>query len=61
MAAKKAKKTSKRVSLTVDLETLEKLIDALNIIGAPGFCFERFVDDPAQARALKKRVKKTKR
>lgn len=60
MAAKKAKK-KKKVKLTMDLPTLERVIDAMNLLGAPGFCFERFVDDPAQARKLKKRGKKKKK
>jgi hypothetical protein len=55
-----AKKTTKKVALTVDLETLQKLIDAMAALGAPGFCFEKFVDDPTVARKLRARAKKKK-
>jgi hypothetical protein len=54
MAAKKTKK----VTITMDVETLEKLLDALDTLGSPGHTFEHFVDDPDVARKLKKRSKK---
>jgi hypothetical protein len=59
-AKKKAKKTKKTVSLTVDVETLQKVLDAIDILGAPGFCLEKFVDDPVVASRLKKRRAKRK-
>ena len=58
MAAKKAKKSSKKVTITMDLDTLEKLLEAVDTLGAPGFGFEKYVDDPEVARRLKKRPKK---
>jgi hypothetical protein len=61
MAAKKAKKTPKKVSLTLDLDTLEKLLDATATLGAPGLCLEKFVDDPELAGELTKRAKKKRK
>jgi hypothetical protein len=54
MAAKKAKK---KVTLSIDIETLEKLVDAIGGVGGNGG-FETFVDDPDVARELTKRAKK---
>ncbi len=58
--AKKAAKTTKRVKLTMDRETLEKLVDATAALGAPGICVERYVDDPKVASEMKKRAKSKK-
>jgi len=52
-----AKKSKKKVTLSIDLETLEKLVDATGALGASEG-FETFVDDPDVARKLKKRSKK---
>ncbi len=61
MAAKKAKKSAKKapkkVKLSMDRETFEKILAATETLGAPGLGFEKFVDDPALARELKKRRK----
>jgi hypothetical protein len=52
-----AKKATKKVTLSIDRKTLERLIDALHDLGvAQGF--EEFVDDPDTARQLKARGKK---
>jgi hypothetical protein len=67
MAAKKAKKAKRAkksakpkdtVTLTMKIEVLQKIVDAVADLGAPGFCFEKFCDDETVARDLKKRLKK---
>jgi hypothetical protein len=42
----------------MDLEALEKVLDAIDLLGAPGFCFEKYADDPEVAARLTKRLKK---
>jgi len=68
MAAKKAKKASKKakksakgkslVHLSMSLPELERIVDAARDLGAPGFCLEKFCDDPKLAAALMKRAGK---
>jgi len=53
-----AKKSKKKVTITVDVETLEKLLDAVDTLSAPGEGWEFLVDDPDVARRLQKRAKK---
>jgi len=64
MAAKKAKKAKKSakqkdvVSLSMSLPELERIVDAARDLGAPGFCIEKYCDDPKVKAAMKKRAKK---
>jgi hypothetical protein len=59
MASKK--KSKKKVTITIDVETLQTLLDAVGTLASPGWAFEMFVDDPDVARKLKKRAKKKRR
>jgi hypothetical protein len=52
-----AKKSKKKVTITIDLETLQKLLAAVDQLGEPDG-IEFWVDDPDLARKLKKRPKK---
>jgi hypothetical protein len=64
MAAKKAKKAKKSakgkdvVHLSMSLTEIERLVDAARDLGAPGFCIEKYCDDPKIRAELKKRAKK---
>jgi hypothetical protein len=63
MAAKKAKKAKKSatgkhaVHLSMSLKEIESLVDAARALGAPGFCVEKYCDDPKIRAAMKKRAK----
>jgi hypothetical protein len=59
--AKKASKSAKRkdvVSLSMKLPELERIVDAARDLGAPGFCVEKYCDDPTIKAAMEKRAKK---
>jgi hypothetical protein len=56
MASKK--KSKQKVTITIDLETLEKLVDTVAALSSAGWAFELWADDEKVARKLKKRAKK---
>lgn len=58
MAAKRTRSSKKKVTITIDADTLHKLRDAVEALSDFAGAFEQGVDDPALRRdILKKRTK----
>ena len=57
MAAKKSAK-KKKVTITIDMETLRRLVDAVDALSRLAVAYEMAADDPKLRRALLKKGKK---